>query len=487
MGYQLRRDDIDGKYKNIFSKTQEDKDALFVYGDARYNLTVKDHEDEGIEICGEKILGDEEIKLDDFVTESKIVNFNKVDKIESDAFSNLFNSTDDVIFKFKSEEVKIMPRAFGSKFEKLSGIEGLEGQLSVIMYHDSFVNEGVLNNIKFKDTDIYLEGEWNKTEIEKLLNLEYDGGKIRNGKSFKIGEEDLFADDELDDSKLDKLNKELADKISLNKESTKTKKENISKKKKEDKAKAKAEGKDIKEELTWNKVDGKTQEEIVKAIINEFNNLDVFARIELDEKKVELTDSGEIKIVKDSISKISFIGDTVEATKKVFERYHESIKLKNNKANKDKARDMAKKMIEDDFIVRETVLGEENIEGLEGIACKFIINIEELKKSDKFKGEEIKLGNNIEETGTNEISNFSSAKEVLNKLEASFKGDNDNKEEVFLSKVEYGRLLMSIQLIANEYKNRKDEAGRNIYKKCIESVKTLKKSKIIKVSEKEGE
>lgn len=499
MGNLVKRDDIiDGNYGSIFPKTEDDKDSLFVFnGNTEgYTLTVKDNENNEIEI-GENILGVDDINLGELVKEPYIINFNKVEKILSNAFLNLTNEEEKIEFVFKSESVEIEPKAFGSNFKALKSIRGYNDELlSVTLYSDSFESEDVLKNIKeLKDVDIYLEGGWSKEKIQCLIKKKDGRGKIRAGNDFIKADEELFTKEELGTS-LIKLDKRLVDKIvvedkdsigkKLEGETEKKAKERVRKNEREKvKEEIKATGKEIKTEgVTWNKINEDTQKKVVEAMISEFNNLDVYARIQLNERHIELTkEKKDILLVKDSVFRVSFIGSTVVATDNVFKRDYDGIKLRNNKANKDKARDMAKKMIKEYFENNKIVLGKEDLKGPGGILCKFAIDAISFKE---LHGSDIKL-DNIEQIGTSkrsgEVLDLNSAKKLLDGLDANELNRNE-EGKVCLTKDLYGGLLASIQLIAKKYKHRKDELGERAYRECIKSVNALKRSKINK---KDGE
>ncbi len=410
-------------------------------------------------------------------TEISSIDFNQLKKIGDKAiyFNNKMDEfrNDSLKLILKESLVKIGEEAFDKNFvfDEITSTEGTE----IVLRENSFN----FKDKKMKGVSVYLSGNWTKENLESLLDAfepANEGNKVYID-SGKFSTEVRYKIDEVPEALKSYANSDLIKAV------VEASEENLKKVVDEAKAKKKAKVKedakfarkdmdDIKEKeedniKSWDNIDeeGKNtnKDAIIEKMIKMFVSKDIFAKINLDANKLELAD-GKIIITDGSIDPekgVQFIGKTTEIMKEICNTEFNGKKLRNNKMNKDRAKDAARiKVIK--ALVGKTIEG--NMKVLGELECKFILNKAQLQ--ERFPGEKIDLGKSAMDTAIDRES----LSALIDRLD-NIKEEHEGEEEVKISEDLYKEIIQKLQIIGKQFKH----VNKEIYDSCKKAYEGFRK------------
>lgn len=415
-------------------------------------------------------------------TDISSIDFNQLKKIGDKAiyFNNQMDKFRNGSLKLilKESLVKIGEEAFDKNFvfDEITSTEGTE----IVLGENSFN----FKDKKMKGVSVYLSGNWTKENLESLLDafepdnvgnkVYMDAGKFSTEVRYKI--------DEVPEALKSYANSDLIKAV------VEASKENLEKVVKEAKAKKKAKvtedasfarkdmddtDKEEKDNIkSWDKIDKEgentNKDAIIEKMIKMFAEENIFAKINLDADKLEL-ENGKIVITDGSIDPekgVQFIGKTTEIMKKICNTEFNGKKLRNNKMNKDRAKDAARiKVIE--ALVGKTIEGGD-MKVLDVLECKFVLNRDQLQ--ERFPGENIDMGSSV--IAMDAVVDKESLSNLIGRLD-DVKKENEGKAEVEISEDLYKEIVQKLQVIGKQFKH----VNKDIYNSCKEAYEGLKRKK----------
>ena len=348
----------------------EKKHGLFHIEDGMYKLSG-DYD----EIKGGSIFK-EEFDLNDAMkkggSDTDFINFNQIKEMETLSFKNLKSTNADLEFYFESDEaIRLAPFTFGANFTSLKAIKGNNKKVQLVLCSNTFENENVLQNIEdIKDVRrLYLYGEWDKGTFKKLAGAIKDDGKIYEDKDAeeKFSLDGKFEKSDFGEDLLTKLSKDMISNVIQGTISEDEK--NAIKSKRKEKVKAikaengEADGKKTEEQgkeqgfFSWNDIvkdHGAVCGAMFKFVLGQMKEKGISIKATLIAEKVGLDESGEPILSPDCFEDIKLIGAgvVIKILKMLSEKWEEgasTIKLKNDKNNRDKFRIALKEHIKSNW------------------------------------------------------------------------------------------------------------------------------------------
>ncbi len=452
-----RSDLINSDRPKVFSEGKEGEEkGVFVLSGDTYRFSI---EDTDINLYEDDILG-VDLDLGKAMGDIRKLNFNKVKTISKNAFKTLVG-VDGLEFYFEGEQIRIEEEAFGDKFRGLVKMEGVDGQVDLLLHNNCFVNfSDVINGIQeFKNIDIYLYGEeWKKENIKKLIARIGDG-KIRvpekEGK-FKIAANEKFKEDELDGAALEKLSKNMIAAVLEgvgDKASAKKLKEakGASNNKKEKKANV----------VSWDKLNKAIRLAMRNFVIDEMKEKGIIIKADVDAEKVTI-DEGKLVLDghKECFKKISLVGDgMLDILKVLSTKGVGGTLLKDDKKNRDKVKEAIKEYIMDHWTY---VTKEKKIEYDISMDDQKLLSLGRVKPDELNK---IKEENNMESKAV--VEDLDAAKQNVANFLAAIE---QNGGKMFYGPIEeFKRMRKSYMLIGKEYKHKDKE----IVLQCKQCIKAL--------------
>lgn len=430
---------------------QEPDQYLFNIENGHYVLN-QDYD----EIIGENVFEDifnDTFKFDEQVKGLNKINFNKIKKIGEDCFYKLESDNPELEFYFDEDTIRIEQRAFGDSFKRLNKIGGYNNKSIELSLHSGcFTNfEEIMQNIKeFENVNIYLYGAWTKKHLKLLM------AKIKTGKIYKATDDDKFEIDEkfdkLDPESLSKLSKSMISAIVISKDMA----DNLIQSKKA------AKGDKKKEEsafTSWDKL-GETRKAMVDFVIDKMveNNFTIKA----DVKNVKINEN-KLVLDKDCFEKIKLVSaqtGILDILKLLSEKEIEGKLLKNDKNNRDKAKEAVKNYIKENW---EKVISKS---GIEHILSLDDDELEKLTEGNEETLRAIQKKNNIRKKMDD--SALEEAKQRVGSLIEMSK--QNNSSTIGLPAEEWEKMIKSLMIMGNEYKHKNKEIAIHC-KKCIQDIK----------------
>ncbi len=440
---ELDKGKLKGFAGKLFAQTEGEKGCLFELDGNKYKLQGGYDE-----ITGGSLF-DNEFDLDGVTTNTKIINFNEVKRIEPKSFESLKSESDQLEFYFESDEViKLDPYAFGSDFSKLRAMKGNNKKVEIMLSSETFENHNVITNMEaIEDVDLYLHGEWTKEELKKIIEI-IENGKIyqASGKNFELLD-GKFTSEDLTEDQLNKLNNRFI-RLIMEKETA----DSLVKDKKEKKQE------EEKEFYSWNNLE-KDHKNMIDFVLDTMAKNNLYIRLTVDANKAKIQ-GNSMAIDEECVTNVKLINGNIsilDVLKMLSNTGVNGKKLKNNKENRDAAKGAVKEYIRKN--IRQVALK---------IRIKYdIINGE--KKGLK-KGSQ---GNGI--IGVRDgISNITEANECLSNVIKSlsidknmFMGGGNIIDEIMTRE-----LIDSLKIIGEKHKKDKD---KTLVKLCISCIRELKK------------
>ena len=437
---ELDKGKLKGFAGKLFAQTEGEKGCLFELDGNKYKLQGGYDE-----ITGGSLF-DNEFDLDGVTTNTKIINFNEVKRIEPKSFESLKSESDQLEFYFESDEViKLDPYAFGSDFSKLRAMKGNNKKVEIMLSSETFENHDVITNMEaIEDVDLYLYGKWTKEELNNIIKIIKNGKIYReSGKEFELSD-GKFTSADLTEDQLNKLNDKFI-KLIMEKETTDGAVEN------EQEKKTKVET----EISAWDDLNDDTREKMITFVIGKMVEKNFYIRAIVDANKVKIKYHNMI-LNEGSFTDIKLInnGDIgiLDILKMLSSESTNGKKLENNKDNRDAAKVAVKEYIKKNW---------------KDITSKIKVKYEIINS----EGKDINFDANMCEKYV--VSNITDAKKYLAHILHNLPFGAEELGKMTLGSSQARNLIECLQFMGEKHKNDKD---KTLVKLCISCIRDLKRA-----------